>query len=228
MQLHSRPYSQTPSCCSAFLVIVHRDITGVPTSRRTHAQAESLDIPLATLATHSHIDVCIDGADEVTFPKFELVKGRGGALLREKMIAACADRFVVVVDGSKILPGLGGTGGTLPVEVVKFGWQHVQRQLLALASLKACGATAMLRRKDGVDAVVAGENDTDGESHAFITDNDNYILDLRLERALDDPEATAQEIKGVVGVVEHGFFLNMATEVIVASDDGVDVRTKSC
>ena len=162
----------------------------------------------------------------MTFPELELVKGRGGALLREKMIAACADRFIVVVDGSKILPGLGGTGGTLPVEVVKFGWQHVQRQLLALASLKVCGATATLRRKDGAEAEAAGRGGTDEETKAFVTDNDNYILDLRLERALESPATTAHEIKSVVGVVEHGFFLGMATEVVVASDDGVVVKTK--
>lgn len=106
-----------------------KDIVAIPTSIRTKEQAESLGIPLVTLDTHSELDVAIDGADEVD-PDLNLVKGGGGALLREKMVEVCAKKFIVIVDESKLCDGL-GPGFPLPVEIVQFCWEHTMRKVCA-------------------------------------------------------------------------------------------------
>merc|ERR1712194_146919 len=118
-----------------------KDIVSIPTSVRTKEQAESLGIPLVTLDTHSKLDVAIDGADEVD-PDFNLVKGGGGALLREKMVEVCADKFIVIVDESKLCDGL-GPGFPLPVEITPFCHEHTLRKIVALPS--CAGSDAILR-----------------------------------------------------------------------------------
>jgi ribose 5-phosphate isomerase A len=175
-----------------------RDLVGVPTSKRTEEQARGLGIPIATLDDQPELDLAIDGADEVD-PRLNLVKGRGGALLREKMVETAAAKFIVVVDESKLVPGLGVTGA-MPVEVVQFCWRHSAEKLRKL------GCEVKLRM------------DGDG---AYVTDNGNYILDLFFSAAMRDPTAVAQQIRAQVGVVEHGLFLGMADRVIVAGKDGI-------
>merc|ERR1719428_2015554 len=130
-----------------------KDILAVPTSVRTAEQAESLGIPLTTLDTHSDLDVAIDGADEVD-PDLNLVKGGGGALFREKIVEVCAKKFIVIVDESKLFPGL-GPGFPLPVEIVPFCHEHTARQIEALPALE--GARAVLRRGS------AASNKRDGD-----------------------------------------------------------------
>merc|ERR1711924_518933 len=115
-----------------------KDIIAVPTSVRTKEQAEELGIPLVTLDTHSELDVAIDGADEVD-PDLNLVKGGGGALLREKMVEVCAKKFIVIVDESKLCDGL-GPGFPLPVEITQFCWEHTLRTVANLPSLEGCEA----------------------------------------------------------------------------------------
>nr|XP_027085056.1 probable ribose-5-phosphate isomerase 3, chloroplastic [Coffea arabica] len=185
------------------------DIVGVPTSKRTQEQAASLNIPLATLDTHPSLDLAIDGADEVD-SNLDLVKGRGGALLREKMVEAASDKFVVVVDDSKLVSGLGGSGLAMPVEVVQFCWKYNQIRLQELFN------------EEGVEAKLR----LNGDGKPYVTDNSNYIVDLYFKNPIKDSAAAGKEISALEGVVEHGLFLDMATAVIIAGKDGVSVQSK--
>jgi ribose 5-phosphate isomerase A len=142
------------------------------------------------------IDLAVDGADEVD-PALNLIKGRGGALFREKIVAAASKRFVVVVDESKVVKKLGA--GALPVEVSPFLWRTTAERLMALGS----------------SLTVRG-----GEEAPYITDNGNLILDLMFEDGIDDPAELATAIKATTGVVEHGLFIAMTDTCIVAGADG--------
>ncbi|PWZ14185.1 putative ribose-5-phosphate isomerase 3, chloroplastic [Zea mays] len=183
-------------------------IVGVPTSKRTFEQAQSLGIPLSTLDDNPLIDLAIDGADEVD-PDLNLVKGRGGALLREKMVEAASDKFIVIVDETKLVDGLGGSGLAMPVEVVQFCWKY---NLVRLQELF---------KEEGVEAKLRFEGDK-----PYVTDNSNYIVDLYFKTPIKDALAAGQEIAALEGVVDHGLFLNMASSVIIAGTDGVSVKTK--
>lgn len=173
-------------------------ITGVPTSVRTADLATQLAIPLTTLDDRPHLDLAVDGADEVD-AHLNLVKGAGGALLREKIIAASAARFIVVVDASKVVTQL-GERYPLPVEVVPFG--HTP----AIRALEGLGARVTLRRG------------TDGQT--WISDNGNYILDCRFG-PIPDPVALQQELLTIPAVVDSGLFLNMTEMAIVGQEEGV-------
>jgi ribose 5-phosphate isomerase A len=217
------------------------DILAIPTSIRTKEQAESLDIPLVTLDTHSKLDVAIDGADEVD-PGLNLVKGGGGALLREKMVEICAEKFIVIgkhvhnvatslylrimfvyaihshspsVDESKIVDGL-GPGFPIPVEITPFCHEHTMRTVGALPSL-AGKCTPVLRMGS------SSNNKVDGDEIA-VTDNGNYIVDLHFTELISDPATMATELKNVCGVVDHGLFCGMTTAVIIAGADGITVK----
>lgn len=183
-----------------------KDIVAIPTSIRTKEQAESLSIPLVTLDTHPVLDVAIDGADEVD-PQLNLVKGRGGALLREKMVEVQAKKFIVIVDESKLVKGL-GVSGAMPIEVTPFCWEFNLKRLKELDSVKGCGAKL---RMDG--------------DRPYVTDNGGYIVDLFFDQPIQDPRRAAREFSSLVGVVEHGLFLGMSTAVLVAGKDGVEVLT---
>jgi ribose 5-phosphate isomerase A len=185
------------------------NIIGVPTSKRTEEQARSLGIPLSVLDDNPRLDLAIDGADEVD-PYLNLVKGRGGALLREKMVEAASDKFVVVVDDTKLVTGLGGSGLAMPVEVVQFCWKY---NLIRLQELF---------NEEGVDAKLR----LDESGKPYVTDNSNYIVDLYFKTPIRDANSAGAEISALEGVVEHGLFLNMATSVIIAGKTGVEVKDK--
>ena len=176
-------------------------IIGIPTSESTAELARHYDVPLSTLAEYPHIDLVIDGADEVD-PELNLIKGLGGALLREKMIEQAAAYFIVVVDETKLVPKL-GTKGPLPVEVTQYGWRY---QADWLVNQFTC------------QPIVRG-----GEDKPMVTDNGNYILDCTFPDGIHDPANLAATLKARTGVVEHGLFLGMAGEVIVAGAEGVRV-----
>ncbi|NNF37232.1 MAG: ribose-5-phosphate isomerase RpiA [Gemmatimonadetes bacterium] len=181
-----------------------RDIVGVPTSVRTERQARDLNIPLAALHELSPLDLAVDGADEVD-PGLDLIKGLGGALLREKMIAQAAQRFVIVADGSKLVTRL-GSRSPLPVEVVPFAWEAHRSFLSEL------GATPVLRRD------VAGE--------PTVTDNGNLLLDCAFEQGIADPIEVERRLSLRAGVVDTGLFLGLADTVVVADGDGISVRRR--
>merc|ERR1712023_52383 len=187
-----------------------KDIVAIPTSIRTKEQSEELGIPLVSLDTHSVLDVAIDGADEVD-PDLNLVKGRGGALLREKMVEVMAKKFIVIVDESKLCDGL-GPGFPLPVEIVPFCHEHTLRKVASLPSLEGC--VAKLR----MGSVATGST-VDGDEIA-VTDNGNYIVDLFFEEPIKDAVKAAEELKNTVGVVDHGLFCGMTTAVIIAGKEG--------
>lgn len=193
-----------------------KDIVAIPTSVRTKEQAEQLGIPLVTLDTHSKLDVAIDGADEVD-PDLNLVKGGGGALLREKMVEVCADKFIVIVDESKLCEGL-GPGFPLPVEITPFCHEHTLRTVANLPSVAGC--KPVLRMGS------SSNNKQDGDEIA-VTDNGNYIVDLHFDEPIQDAAKAAQEIKNTVGVVDHGLFCGMTTAVIIAGADGISVKEAS-
>ena len=172
-------------------------IRGVPTSEGTADYAKSLGIPLISLDDVQHLDLAIDGADEVD-PAHHLIKGGGAALTREKLVAAAAKRFVVIVDAAKLVQTL-GAAFPLPVEVLPFGWTHTARRIAAIG----CEPR---RRMAGADEPV-------------VTDNGNYVLDCH-GPGIPDPEAFARRLDGVPGVVEHGLFCGMAHEVLVADASG--------
>lgn len=172
-------------------------IRGVPTSLRTENLAREVGIPLATLDEVEHIDLTIDGADEVD-PALDLIKGLGGALLREKVVASITRKQIIVVDPSKLVPKL-GTRSPLPVEVLPFGATVVQRRL------EREGFRPVLRVKEGKPVV---------------TDNGNLVLDVHFEAGVDDARSLEARLNNVPGVVENGFFLGMTWKVIVGEADG--------
>ncbi len=181
------------------------EVVAVPTSEATRALAESLGIPLTTLADAGTLDLTIDGADEVD-PKLDLVKGLGGALVREKIVAASSKRFVVAVGDEKLVERL-GVKTPVPVEVVPFGRALCERRLAAL------GAKPILRvRKD--DA-----------REPFVTDNGNYILDARFP-GIDDAGKLDAAILEIPGVVGTGLFVGMAERVLVQRGESVGVLTR--
>lgn len=190
-----------------------KDIVAIPTSVRTKEQAEELGIPLVTLDTHSKLDVAIDGADEVD-PDLNLVKGGGGALLREKMVEVMADKFIVIVDESKLTDAL-GPGFPVPVEIVPFCHEHTLRTVAALPSCEGC--KPVLRMGSSQNNKIDGEN-------IAVTDNGNYIVDLHFETPIKDAVKMANDIKNTVGVVDHGLFCGMTTAVIIAGKDGISVK----
>lgn len=174
-------------------------IIGVPTSEATERLARSEGIAVTTLEDRPAVDLDVDGADAVD-PSLNLLKGLGGALLREKIVAAAATRFAVIVDEGKIVSSL-AEAPLVPVEVIPFGWS---RTALALQRLGA--RVARRQCPDTPDAPV-------------VTDGGHYILDCRFDN-LSDPLATAGRIKALTGVVEHGLFIGLATEAIVGAADG--------
>jgi len=175
-----------------------KNIVGFATSKFVWAQAQQSGIPLMEQAMLSKIDLTIDGADEVD-PKLNLIKGGGGALFREKIVAQASEREIIIVDDSKLSPCL-GTHHTLPVEVNPFGWQSQMRFLQSL------GARATIRcNADGAQ---------------FVTDSGNMILDCDFG-LIADPTDLAAKLGARAGIVEHGLFLGIASDVIVASESGV-------
>jgi ribose 5-phosphate isomerase A len=172
---------------------------GIPTSERTAAQASAAGIPLTSFAQHRQIDLTIDGADEVERGTLNLIKGLGGALLREKIVAAASRRLAIVVDGSKLVDRL-GTHRPVPAEVVAFGLEATQ------AALEVLGASARLRLSQAGDP--------------FVTDNGNRILDCSFG-SIADPARLEERIRHIVGVVESGLFISRADPVFVADAGGV-------
>lgn len=174
------------------------NIIAIPTSLKTEEEAKKLGIPLTTLDEHSIIDLTIDGADEVA-PDFNIIKGGGGALLREKIVAQATQRQIIVVDDSKLSDQL-GTNWAIPIEVIPFGW-HSQA-----AYLESLGAEVKQRMKDG--------------GTPYHTDQQNIILDCNFGK-IADPANLAQTIIQRAGIVEHGLFINLTHDVIVAGRDGI-------
>jgi ribose 5-phosphate isomerase A len=181
-----------------------KEIVGIPTSEGTASLARDYDIPLGQLHQYDQIDLAIDGADEVA-PDFNLIKGLGGALLREKMIEIIAAHFIVVVDETKLVQKLGARG-PLPVEVTQFAWQAHARWLQRL------GCRPELRG---------------GENRPYLTDNGNYILDCTFPNGIDHPAELGVILCSRPGIIEHGLFLDMADEVIVAGKTGLQVLRRA-
>lgn len=178
-------------------------MSGVPTSVASEALARELGIPLTTLESHPELDLAVDGADEVD-PELNLIKGLGGALLREKVVAAAARRVLILVGPEKLVERL-GTRSVLPVEVLPFAAGSVVRRLAAL------GLPGSFRQKDG---------------RTFVSDNGNWILDCQLESALPLPELERQ-LSAMPGLIDTGLFLGMADQVAVDDPAGVRLLTRT-
>ena len=176
-------------------------IVGIATSEFTARQARAVGIRISSLAEYAEVDLTIDGADEIQRGTLDLIKGHGGALLREKVVASASRSLIIIADESKLVDQL-GTRFAVPVEVVPFGWQAAERKLRML------GAHTKLR--PGPD------------EKPFVTDGGNFIVDCSFS-PIQDPAALDQELNSIVGVVEHGLFLGMVTQAIVAGRDGVKV-----
>jgi ribose 5-phosphate isomerase A len=183
-------------------------VTGVPTSERIREIAGRLGIVLADLNAVDTLTLSIDGADEVALPRLDLIKGLGGALLREKLIAAASRFRVIIVDASKLSTGTLARHA-VPAEVVPFGWRHTAGRLVAL------GGRPLLRR--ALDADPADPN-----AAPFVTDGGHYILDCAFG-SLAQPDLLAAHLKAMVGVVEHGLFIGMTERVYVGGPEGVRV-----
>ncbi len=177
---------------------VLKNVLGVPCSILVETEARQLGIPLTTLEAHPVIDLTIDGADEVD-PNLELIKGGGGALMREKIVAQASKREIIVVDESKYVPAL-GTNWAVPVEVIPFGYGS------QVEYLKSLGADVKIRQA------------ADGKP--FKTDQGNLILDCKFG-PIADPAGLGEQLKRRTGIVEHGLFIGLATQVIIASADGI-------
>ncbi len=179
----------------------HLHVRGVPSSELSATLAAAGGVPLMDLNDAPTIDLTIDGADEID-PHRNVIKGYGGALMREKLVAVATKHLVIIGDPGKVVERL-GTRGVLPVEVIPFGWQRTADRLIAI------GLAPTLRVRDG---------------QTFQTDNGNYILDCALPPRFE-VAALADTVKGIVGVVEHGFFLGLVQTVIIGTDEGVEVLT---
>lgn len=180
-------------------------VVAVPTSEATRAQAERLGIALTTLDETPQLDLTVDGADEIA-PDLTLIKGGGGALLREKIVASASARMVVIADQSKWVDILGRFA--LPIEIVPFGATVTQRQVEAVAAAAGCPGPVPLRK------IASG--------HPFVTDGGHWLIDAQLQR-ITDPQGLAARLAAVPGVVEHGLFIGLAWAVIVAGPTGVRV-----
>jgi ribose 5-phosphate isomerase A len=181
------------------------DVVAVPTSEATRDDAERLGIPLSTLEETPELDLTVDGADEIG-PDLSLIKGGGGALLREKIVASASARMIVIADESKWVATLGRF--PLPIEVVSFGLAATRRAVEAACAAAGSPGPALLRRgKDG---------------HAFVTDGGHWILDAALER-ISDPRGLADRLAAIAGVVEHGLFIGLAQTAVLAGAEGVRV-----
>jgi len=181
-----------------------KNVVGVPTSKATAQQAAALHIPLGELANYCRLDLAVDGADEVD-PNLNLLKGWGGAMVREKLVELYAERFVIMVDETKLVKRL-GTRGPLPIEVIPFGWQA---QADWLADKLNC--SVVLRRT---------------ESRPYLTDNQNYILSCHFADGITDPYQIQEQLFDRPGIVGHGLFLDMASEVLVSTPEGVNRLTR--
>jgi ribose 5-phosphate isomerase A len=175
------------------------DIVGVPTSERTETLARSLNIALTTLEETPLLDLCVDGADEVD-PQINLIKGLGGALLREKIVASAGQYFIVIIDKAKLVKKL-GQNCPVPVEVLPFGWN------IAAEQIKAIGGSPVLRTEN---------------ASPYKTDQRNHILDCHFG-AIESPEDLGRQLDSFPGVLGHGLFLGSADEVIIGTPDGVEV-----
>ena len=180
-------------------------IVGIPTSEKTAEQARALGIPLTTLEDCGSIELTIDGADEIERQSLDLVKGLGGALLREKLVATVSKRLVIVAGDDKLVDRLGDNARPIPVEVAPFGWQTTARRLSAL------GAEWKQRMTP--------------EGQPFITDGGHIILDCRFQ-ALDSARALQQRLDSMVGVMEHGLFLGMTAEAMLGRANGEVLRLR--
>ncbi|XP_075482305.1 putative ribose-5-phosphate isomerase 1 [Primulina tabacum] len=188
-----------------------KDIVGIPTSTKTYDQAISLGIPLSDLDSHPFVDLAIDGADEVD-PGLNLVKGRGGSLLREKMVESVSKKFIVIVDESKLVKHVGGSGLAMPVEVIPFCWNHSLRRLVDMFACAGCVGELRMSVENGKPSV---------------TDNGNFVIDLYFERDIGNLNEASDAILRLPGIVEHGMFIGLATSVIVAGVEGITIKTKA-
>jgi ribose 5-phosphate isomerase A len=181
------------------------NVIGVPTSEATHADAVRCGIPLTTLDDIDRLDLTVDGADEID-PALHLIKGGGGALLREKIVAAASDRMIVIADDTKWVEVLGRF--PLPIEVVPFGLAATQRAIgKAFAESGVSGQMVVRKGKDG---------------HVFVTDGGHWIVDAHLGRITDAPRL-AGLLNPIPGVVEHGLFIGLAGMAILAGSQGIRV-----
>jgi ribose 5-phosphate isomerase A len=176
-------------------------IAAISTSEQTAQRARDLKIPITTFAEHGEIDLTVDGADEVQIGTLYLIKGHGGALLREKIVATASKQMIVIADRTKLVEELGSLQA-VPVEVVQFGWEATQKKLQQL------GGHPSIRLGPGKSPLV--------------TDGGNYIIDCAFG-AIEKPKETAHHLDHIVGTVEHGLFLGLASQAFVGGPDGVEV-----
>ncbi len=182
-------------------------VVGVPTSERTAELARAEGISLATLDEEPALDLVVDGADEID-PMLRLIKGGGGALLREKIIATAARRMTVIAEAAKLVDMLGAF--PLPVEIIPFGATATKRAIERATAGMGLAGVMTLRGRDG---------------RPFVTDSGNHIVDISFGR-IPDPDRLARALDAIPGVVEHGLFVGLATSAIVADDRGVRRLTK--
>jgi ribose 5-phosphate isomerase A len=184
-------------------------IVGTPTSEATRKLAEEVGVPIKDLDSIGGVDLTIDGTDEID-PRFRLIKGGGGALFREKMVASSGPAMLVIADASKAVETLGAF--PLPVEVSRFGFSLTAGRLYKVLKQTKCEGYEITQRQGG-----------DGKP--FITDGGNYILDAHCKR-IGEPDLLADALNQVVGVLEHGLFIGLASTLILASDRGVEIRER--
>lgn len=183
-----------------------KDVVGVTTSFQGEVLASELGIPLKSLSSVSEIDLAIDGADEVD-PDFQLIKGGGACHVQEKLVAALANKFIVVVDSSKLVEKL-NLDFKLPVEVLPSAWKQVQK---TLEEFGGAGALRMAQKKAG----------------PIVTDQGNLILDLTFKNGIDQPDLLESQINNIPGVLENGLFINLTDEVLVGKVENEVVGVKS-
>ncbi|CAD51510.1 ribose 5-phosphate epimerase, putative [Plasmodium reichenowi] len=179
-----------------------KDVVCIPTSIDTELKARKLGIPLTTLEKHSNIDITIDGTDEIDL-NLNLIKGRGGALVREKLVASSSSLFIIIGDESKLCTNGLGMTGAVPIEILTFGYEKIIENLLKIYTLKGC--TYKIRKRNG---------------EIFITDNKNYIVDFFFTEPIQDLLETCTRIKMTTGVVDHGIFVNMTNVALISKHDG--------
>ena len=201
----------TGSTAAKFIDVLARrvrqglDVTCVATSDATEAQAQRLGIRLTSLDEEPFLDLVVDGTDEID-DRLRLIKGGGGALLREKIVATASDRMIVIADATKKVDTLGRF--PLPVEIVKFGFRATSKMVEMMASDVGCPGDIVTRKA--------------ADGSLFLTDSGNYIIDLHLSR-IAEPDVLAEMLRLIPGVVEHGLFLGLADTAILAGPNGVEV-----